>query len=103
MVVFMNGYPKASVVSRALRRDAGIITTPRDRQGYHVSGDGTYPAGIFVDLSDLDVEFPRENVRAAADLHDHLTAAGWTLGPISSRNPTSIYVLKVPTKAERGI
>ncbi|AVE00054.1 hypothetical protein SEA_KIMCHI_9 [Mycobacterium phage Kimchi] len=56
-----------------------------------------------MDLSDLDVEFPREDVRGAAALHDHLAAAGWVLEPISPSNPTSIYVLKVPTKAERGL
>ncbi|QGJ92271.1 hypothetical protein SEA_ORIONPAX_8 [Mycobacterium phage OrionPax] len=100
---FMSEYPKANVVSRALRRDAGIITTPRNLPGYHISGGGQYPVGIFVDLSDLDVEFPREDVRGAAALHDHLTAAGWVLEPISPDNPTSINVLKVPTKAERGL
>ncbi|WRQ08473.1 hypothetical protein JDBV10_00325 [Mycobacterium phage juyeon] len=97
----MSAYPKASVVSRALRRDAGIITTPRDRQGYHVSGDGSYPASISVDLTDLPIENPNADVRGARDLHEHLTGAGWELEPLDADHPTFVHVLRVPTAKER--
>ncbi|AKY02596.1 hypothetical protein SEA_BRUSACORAM_70 [Mycobacterium phage Brusacoram] len=97
----MSTYPSANVVSRALRRDAGIITTRWDRQGYHVSGDGTYPASISVDLTDLPIENPNVNVRGARDLHEHLTEAGWQLAPIAPNHPTAVAVLRVPTNAER--
>ncbi|AEL98235.1 hypothetical protein PBI_BIGNUZ_73 [Mycobacterium phage BigNuz] len=97
----MSTYPNASVVSRALRRDAGIITTPRDRQGYHVSGDGSYPTSISVDLTDLPIENPNADVRGARDLHEHLTGAGWDLEPLDANHPTFVHVLRVPTAKER--
>ncbi|QIQ63322.1 hypothetical protein SEA_SETTECANDELA_206 [Mycobacterium phage Settecandela] len=97
----MSKFPTASVVSRGLRRDAGIITTPRDRQGYHVRGDGSYPASISVDLTDLPIENPNADVRGARDLHEHLTEAGWGLEPIDPDHPTFLNVLRVPTNEER--
>lgn len=97
----MSKYPLANVVSRALKRDAGIITTPPYKyRGYHVSGRGDYPTSISVDLTDLLTEHAREDVAAAADLHAHLTEHGWELKPLDPTYPTWIRVLRVPSAAE---
>lgn len=87
--------PNGSTVSRALRRDAAIITTPRGRAGYHVSNGTQWSApSISVDVSDLE----SVNVRRAAELHDHLTACGWELG--RSVDATILYATRVPSNRE---
>lgn len=70
-------YPTGSAVARALKRDAGIISTPRDRRGYHVSNGLGAIVGpsISVDLSDLPDA--RSDVREALALWEHLTERGW--------------------------
>ena len=85
--------PTASVVSRGLRRDAGIITTPATRAGYHVRNGGTGWPTISVDLSDL-AEAAADK-RAARDLRDHLAALGWSID--LAEGSTILYVSFVPT------
>jgi hypothetical protein len=90
-------YPLASTVTKALRRDAGIIVTPPTRSGYHVRGDRMIPASIFVDLVDeISRAAEAKNTRAAADLAEHLAALGWDVTADGER----VLVRKVPTAAE---
>lgn len=88
--------PNGASVSRALRRDAGIITTSRGRAGFHISDGGREWGGVAVSVDTEDVE--AANVRRAADLHAYLAAAGWdvTLAPGSS----ILYVTGVPSARE---
>lgn len=81
--------PTGSVISRALRRDAGIITTgSRSRQGYRAS-DGR----IFVDL-DSDTE----RRAATEELVGTLTEAGWQFDALADEG--IITVRAVPSGAE---
>ncbi|ASW31835.1 hypothetical protein I5G86_gp10 [Mycobacterium phage DarthP] len=70
-------FPTGSAVSRALKRDAGIITTPITRAGYHVRNGvkGTTAPSISVSLSDLPDA--RSDVRDALALAEHLRERGW--------------------------
>jgi hypothetical protein len=84
----------AQVVSRALRRDVGIITQPFPKVGYSVHQDGGsgYPS-IWVSVSDAE----GTNVRAAKQLEEELREVyGWTV----LRTGSIIYVGNVPSKAE---
>lgn len=85
--------PSGSTVSRALRRDAGIITTPRDRSGYHVSDGGRQWGGVAVSVDVGDVE--SINLRRAAELFDHLTEAGWSV--TRADDSSILYVTRVPS------
>lgn len=88
--------PNGSTVSRALRRDAGIITTPRDRAGYHVSNGGREYGGVSVSVSVADIE--SINVRRAAALHAHLAEAGWDV--TLADGASILYVTGVPSARE---
>ncbi|QFG11510.1 hypothetical protein I5G87_gp86 [Mycobacterium phage Ekdilam] len=70
-------YPNGSAVSRALKRDAGIITSPVTRAGYHVRNGlkGISAPSIGVALSDLPDA--RSDVRDALALAEHLRERGW--------------------------
>ncbi|APD18252.1 hypothetical protein SEA_HAMMY_90 [Mycobacterium phage Hammy] len=72
-------FPTGSAVSRALKRDAGIITTPVTRAGYHVRDGikGTTAPSISVSLSDLPDA--RSDVRDALALAEHLRERGWVV------------------------
>jgi hypothetical protein len=85
--------PNGATVSRALRRDAGIITTPRTRAGYHVSDGGREYGGVTVSVDVADIE--ATNVRKAAQLFDTLTAAGW--GVTLADGASILYVTRVPS------
>ena len=88
-----NGLPTAPVISRALRRDFGIITQPIHRAGYstHRGNGRSIPANVWVSVSDLD----SANVRKAKALADDMIAVGYEvdLSPGSS----IIYVKAVPS------
>lgn len=61
--------PNASTVSRALRRDAGIITQPAHKIGYSVHrGNNVVGPSIWVTVSDAEPT----NVRYARALAEHL-------------------------------
>lgn len=96
----MSAFPSANLVSRALRRDAGIIPVPRSRFGYHVSGGGDFPVVIGVQCSHSPEQFPDSDVRRASDLHGHLSRHGWELDPIDPEWPVAIKVRRVPGAAE---
>jgi hypothetical protein len=88
-------YPAAATVTKALRRDAGIITVQTyDRRGYRVRGADPYPTSIFADMSDLMDS--AEDCRAAAGLAEKLEECGWEIKLDEAR----IVVFKVPTIAE---
>lgn len=88
--------PNGATVSRALRRDVAIITTPRGRAGYHLSDAGREWGGValFVDVEDTE----SANVRAAVELFDHLTGAGW--GVTRADGASILYVTRVPSNRE---
>lgn len=92
----MSKYPNANVVSRALRRDAGVITMPRDRLGYHVTGNGDYPAHIHVDI-DNSPNLTNRRRRATEALAETLTAHGWT---VEATDGDSVNVTRVPSASE---
>ena len=89
----MSSFPAPQVVSRALRRDAGIITNPR---GYQVRRgmEGVVGPSISVVVSDVE----SRNMRAARDLAEHLTEYGWDVR--LGDGVGIIYVSKVPSAAE---
>ncbi|OCB43786.1 hypothetical protein A5721_23910 [Mycobacterium vulneris] len=88
--------PNGSTVSRALRRDAEIITTPRSRAGYHVNDGGREWGGVSVSVDVSDIE--ATNVRKAAQLFDTLTAAGWNVR--LADGSSILYVTGVPSARE---
>jgi hypothetical protein len=83
----------ASVISRALRRDAGIIAVPINRAGYHVRA-----GSIAVSCSDLPES--RADGRRAAELREHLVAIGWDIEPLSDGGAI-LRVNRVPKASER--
>jgi hypothetical protein len=90
-------YPSASVVSRALRRDAGIISVAYNRLGYRVRGTRSFAPAIVVACSELP--HSRADVFRARELHEHLTNLGWELTPLPEGD-TILYVQRVPAKKE---
>lgn len=86
-------FPAAPVVSRALRRDFGIITQPIHRAGYSVHrGNGrSVPANVWVSVSDLD----SANVRKARLLADNMREVGYEVDLADSSS--IIYVRSVPS------
>ncbi|AGT12998.1 hypothetical protein KAYACHO_94 [Mycobacterium phage KayaCho] len=91
-----NGLPTAPHISRALKRDFGIITQPFPKPGYCARrGNGrTVPAQVWVSVSDLD----SANVRKAGQLAEAMTAAGYD---IDHRPDSSIvYVKSIPAAAD---
>lgn len=86
----------AIVVSKALRRDVGIITQPFPKIGYSVhrsAGVDSAVASIWVSVSDAEGTNKREAARLAEELAD---VYGWKVFVINS----IIYVKSVPNKAE---
>ena len=87
-------FPTASVVSRALRRDAGIITRPFPKIGYSVHGGSFHGPSIWVYVSDA----AGINIRRAKALHEHLIEVGWKV--TLAEDSSILYVDYVPTAKE---
>jgi hypothetical protein len=85
--------PTGAVVSRGLRRDAGITSTPTSRAGYHVRNGGSGWPSISVDCSDLPEA--ASDRRRAVELRDHLAGLGWSID--LADDSTILYVSFVPT------
>lgn len=92
--VQMTAFPTAQTVARALRRDAGIITSPH---GYEVRQGLRAIAGPTISVVVSDIE--SANLRKAEDLAAHLSACGWEVKPYGDIG--IIEVTKVPTATER--
>lgn len=88
-------YPAKGTVTRALRRDVGIIAADVTRRGYHIRGGTTYPVSVSPDLHDT-INTARDS-RDAANLYDSLVAAGWTVELDGNR----VLVQAVPTAADQ--
>lgn len=94
----MNRKPAAQVVSRALRRDVGVITRPFPKEGYSVH-QNPFGASIWVNTSLISDD---RNVRDAKDLYDALRFNhGWKVE--RHHGSSIIYVNHVPTQAERAV
>ncbi|ORA60966.1 hypothetical protein [Mycobacteroides franklinii] len=92
----MKAYPLQATVTKALRRDAGIIAANGNykRQGWRVRGGGEHPASIYPDLHDT-INSERD-ARDAALLAENLAELGWTV----TAEPDRVVVHKIPSKAK---
>lgn len=93
----MTAFPAASVVSRALRRDVGIITVDTSvRNGYSVHQGTTYMGpSIWVSVSDAEAT----NVRHARKLAEELREVyGWSID--LEEDSSILYATHVPTMSE---
>lgn len=92
----MTAYPSQATVTKALRRDVGIIAANGNykRQGWCVRGGGEHPASIYPDLHDT-INSDRD-AREAALLAENLAEIGWTVTAEADR----VVVHKIPGKAK---
>lgn len=88
-----------SSISRALRRDAGIIAQPRHRSGYHVSGGGSSYAGI-ISVSCSDIPESRADALRARNLREHLVELGWDIEPLRDERASILFVNRAPKAKE---
>lgn len=93
----MTNFPTASVVSRALRRDVGIVTVDTgQRNGYSVHKGSSYMGpSIWVSVSDAEAT----NVRHARKLAEELREVyGWVID--LEEGSSILYATHVSTMVE---